>query len=241
MKVRSTLVAIAALVAGTGAATAAPPMDLARPDARRVTVQTVTTLPGRARPSLSEPVQAWYETGSHPGERVVTIPGSEVERVLMAGRRPVAGSFSDFRWRFDAATGHVEEASFSGVVSEPIRIGPLRASAHVSIAVVLSTRMPGGYRRPRRVAGRTVVDYCGDPGRAGCTAVETAAYDPASGWVRANGAVCARWRALRTLAYTSMGRARFAELEPVGTPDAPVLRLERAARLRVAAGEAPSC
>ena len=241
MRFRSMLVAIAVLLAGPGAAVADPPMDLARREARWVTVQVDSTSPGEGRPRLSHPAKAWYEVGARPSERVVTVPGSEVERVLFAGRRPATGSFSDFVWHFDAATGHVEEASFSGVVTEPIRIGPLRTVARVSIEVLLSTRMPGGYRRPRHVAGRTVTDYCADSDRSGCTAVATATYDPESGWVRANGAVCASWRAFRTLVYTSMGQARFAELEPAVPRDQPALPPEHAPLLWAAGGGEPAC
>jgi len=71
--------------------------------------------------------------------------------------------------------------------------------------------MTGGYRQPHRVAGRKVITYCGDQRHPDCTAVATSAYDPGSGQVRANGAVCATWRSIQTLAYTALGHARFSE------------------------------
>lgn len=221
MKELSALVAIAILFAVAERATALEPMDLSRRTARWITVQVVTSAPGEAKPRLSEPVHAWYEVGSRPGERVITVPGPEVERVFLAERRPIEDSFSDFVWVFDATTGHVSSASFSGSLDEPVRIGPFQTRARVSITVVLSTRFSGGYRRQRRIAGRTVVGYCAELLRTDCTPAASAAYDPSSGWVRANGAVCATWRTFHTLAYTQLGWARFAEKEPHGKPIAP--------------------
>jgi hypothetical protein len=107
----------------------------------------------------------------------------------------------------------VTSASFSGQVDEPIRIGPIRSSARVAILVELSTQAPGGYRAARELAGRTVIDYCPDPNGPDCTAVASSVYDAGSGWVRANGPVCAVWHSLQTVAYTPLGQARFEELD----------------------------
>lgn len=186
-------------------------MDLARRQARWVTVEAVITSPDATHERLSQPARAWYEVGARPGERIVTVPGHEVERVLFADRTPVDGSFSDFVWVFDATTGHVVSASLSGSISEPIRLGPLRTAAEVSIEILVSTRISGGYQPPHRIAGKTVIGYCADPSLPDCHPVPIAAYDRASGWVRSAGAVCASWRSLRTLAYTSLGQARFTE------------------------------
>ncbi len=201
------------LMAGTTRAIAGGAMELARLEPRWVTVQVVTTIPGDRELRLSEPAIAWYQADPGSRRRTVTVPGSQVERVFFANRSPVDHSFSDFVWVFDAATGHVSSASFSGLVDERIRVGPLRTSARVAIAVEVSTHVPGGYLAPRELAGRTVVGYCPDPTQAGCTAVASTVYDPESGWVRANGAVCAAWHSLRTLAYTSLGQAKFRELD----------------------------
>ena len=241
MKPTATLVAIAFLLAGIGRATAVQPMDLANPEARWVSVQVVTTSPGDPHPRLSPPARAWYELGPQAGERLITVPGSEVEAVLFADRSPVDRSFSDFVWILDAESGHVSAASFSGRVHEPVEIGPLRTAAQVSIAVLLSTHMPGGYQRPRRIAGRTVIGYCADSGRPDCSGVAGAVYDAESGWVRANGAVCASWRSLRTLAYTSLGHARFAELRPGPSPSAPPQRARAAPPRAAAHTGAPTC
>lgn len=217
MKRLARLTAIAALV-GAGSAAAGPPMDLARREHRWVEVRVVTTPPDARRPRLSQPARAWYTVGPRPHQRTVTVPGPSVERAFFADRRPLRQSFTDFVWVFDASTGHVVSAGFSGEVVEPVRFGPFQASARVSIAIALSTLAPGGYREPRELAGRRVFGYCADPEHPDCTSVASAAYDPGSGWVEANGAVCASWRSLRTLAYTSLGRARFAELRPHGGP-----------------------
>jgi hypothetical protein len=211
-------VAILALLTDPTRAMAGDAMDLERLEPRWVEVQVVTTSPGDPVPRFSEPVAAWYE--AEEAWRTVTIPGGAVERIFFAERSPVEQCFSDFVWVFDAATGHVTSASFSGLVDEPIRIGPVRSSARVRILVALSTRVTGGYDAPRELAGRTVIAYCPDVERAGCTAVTSSTYDPESGWVRANGAVCAVWHSFRTLAYTSLGQARFRELDRPSELDA---------------------
>jgi hypothetical protein len=234
----SALVAVGLLLASTAGAATAQPMDLANRKARWVIVQALITSSDTRQGHLSRPARAWYRVGATPGERVVIVPGPEVERVFFADRQAVEHSFSDFVWTLDATSGHVISASFSGAVREPIRIGPIRTAVEVSIEASFSTHMPGGYGQPHRIAGRTVIRYCGDARRPDCTAVATAAYDPESGWVRANGAVCATWRSLRTLAYTSLGQARFSEL-PGG--DEPPRRLPSAPLVLVAEPAPPAC
>lgn len=241
MKALSILITILIPLAAATRANANDPMDLARTEARWISVQVINALPGERHPRPGPPARAWYAVGDRPGERVVTVPGPEVERIFFANRSPVDRSFSDFVWVFDAETGHVLSASFTGMVSEPVWIGPLQATARVAIAARLSTRMPGGYRRPRRIAGRTVTGYCADSDLPECTAVEPAAYDPETGWVRANGAVCASWRSLRTLAYTTMGQARFLELNAYGAPERPVRMPADAPPHPRAQIHAPSC
>ncbi|MBW2229926.1 MAG: hypothetical protein JRH17_06035 [Deltaproteobacteria bacterium] len=233
--------AIVLLFAGTTQATAGEAMDLARLESRWVALQVVTTIPGDPEPHLSGPALGWYEAGPGKTQRSVTVPGPEVERIFFADRSPVDHSFSDFVWVFDVVTGHVVSASFSGLVDEPIRIGPIRSSVRVSILVELSTRAAGGYRAPRELAGRTVIDYCPDPTRLGCTEVPGAVYDSESGWVSANGGVCAVWRSLSTHAYTSIGQARFQELDPsrvaMSTPSEPTIERRPAGSL----GDARRC
>ena len=189
-------------------------MDLARAESRWVSVQVTTSLPGQDPQRLSDAVRAWYAPVRGTSRRTVRVPGALVERSLLAERQPVAGSFSDFVWVFEAATGHVLSASFAGRIDEPVRIGPFRSSARVSIVTHLSTRVMGGYRVVRQIAGHTILGFCRASRDAACVPVTGAAYDRSSGWVRANGAVCASWRSLRTLAYTSLGHARFRELQP---------------------------
>ncbi|MCA9512302.1 MAG: hypothetical protein R3E88_10275 [Myxococcota bacterium] len=238
MSALSSQVALGLIVAAAASAQTPRPMDLANPAARWVAVRALVAPSDAADGRLSPPARAWYEPGATPGERVVSVPGPEVERVFFADRKAVASSFSDFVWVLDAASGHVLAASFSGAIDEPVEIGPLHTSVEVSIAASFSTRMPGGYRRPHRIAGRSVIAYCADARHRDCTAVATAAYDPESGRVRANGAVCATWRSLRTLAYTSLGQAWFTELE---SEDAPPRRPRRAPLLLAAEGAPPAC
>ena len=202
------------LLTGKPEAAAGQPMDLGRQESRWVEVQVATALPGDREPRLSAPALGWYEVGPGSTQRTVRVPGAEVERIFLADRHPVERSFSDFVWIFDARTGHVQSASFSGLVDQPIRLGPLQLWARVSIAVELSTLVTGGYSKPHPLGGQTVVGYCPDSTAQGCTAVSPSVYETATGWVRANGAVCAAWHSLRTLAYTSLGHARFQELEP---------------------------
>ena len=66
-------------------------------------------------------------------------------------------------------------------------------------------------------------------------------YDPESGWVRANGPVCAVWHSLHTTAYTPLGQARFGELDSSRGTDSALgpPKLER--RLVSNAGESLAC
>jgi hypothetical protein len=227
-RLRTALLASAALgwLAGAPAYADGEPMDLRRSDARPVEVQVVTMSATDGTPRLSPPVRGWFEAGPRKNQGTVSVPGAVVERTILADRHPVASTFSDFVWTFDIDTGEVS-SSLTGLVDQPIVLGPLHLVARVAISFSLSTETTAGYTPPRALAGQTVVGYC-DPGSSDCTAASSALYDPSTGWVQANGPVCAAWHAYQTRAYTTLGHARFLELDRHdgggSTPPAPALR-----------------
>jgi hypothetical protein len=205
---------LASLVLADARPAASQPMDLASLQSRWVRVEVVLSPPDVSGRRLSEPALAWYESGPGPTQRTVIVPSAVVERVLLADRNPVDRSFSDYVWVFDATTGHVVSASFSGLVDERLRLGPIDVSARVSISAVLTSLAAAGYRAPTSFESRSVVGFCADPGAAGCTEVASSGLDPSSGWVRANGPVSATWRSLEVHAFTPLGHARFLEQQP---------------------------
>lgn len=220
LRMKALFAAAISLVAGEGAA-ASDPMDLRRTDARSVELQVVIASPRDGRLSLSPLVRGRFEAGPAKNQRTVTVPGAEVERVLLPDQNPVAASFSDFVWTFDADTGSVLSASLSGLVDQPIHVGPMQLVARVAISFALSTQTRAGYGPPHPLAGQTVVSFC-DPDASECTAARNADYDASTGWVQANGPVCAVWHSFQTRAYTTLGHARFFELDPGdGGGDAP--------------------
>lgn len=160
---------------------------------------------------VEEPVLAWLEPGPAPGLARVSVPAATVETVLLAAEHPVPGTFSDFVWIFDVATGHVRRADVSGRVLHDVDWGIASVSAEVDLRIHLDTRRAAGFEPPRRIFGRRVRAYCTSPGD--CTPVEPRPYRPETGEVLAVGSACARWHGLRTVAFAPLGDVRMAELD----------------------------
>ena len=89
MSALSSQVALGLIVAAAASAQTPRPMDLANPAARWVAVRALVAPSDAADGRLSPPARAWYEPGATPGERVVSVPGPEVEQHLR--RRAVVG------------------------------------------------------------------------------------------------------------------------------------------------------
>jgi hypothetical protein len=173
-----------------------------------------TDRPGQLDSVYTPEFPAWLEPAERPGEVRVTIPGSAVERHLLVNQQPVAGSFSDFVWRFDAATGQVLSASLSGALLKRIDWGFFSSEVEAQIEIAMDTRGAAGYREPRSLLGERLHDFCAPSDTPDCTLVEPAHLDDRSGYVNAVGVVSARSHGITTTSFCPLGEAIFRELAP---------------------------
>jgi hypothetical protein len=209
------------LLAPLGLAIAAPPapaepMQLADTRPRWVTVRFEVSpedAPGRLDAHYGEPLPAWLEPDGALGCVRVTIPAHAVEIRLLPGQGARPGSLGDFTWRFDAESGHVLSASFSGVLVRRLGVGLLRFDTEVEIRTELGTLRAAGFRGPERLLGEDFLAYCDPSQEEGCRAVPAIPYDPRTGYVNAVGFVRGRALGIETRTFSSLGEARFEELE----------------------------
>ena len=192
---------------------AADPLDLrdARPRPVRVAFEvSPTERPDAQNVVYSEPVTAWVEPGAAAGQVRVRVPGSAMER-LLAKFDPVPGSFGDYVWTFDAASGEVIAAGFEGRLWQNVDFGFFRTAVETKIEVQVGTRAAVGYRAPYTQLGQVVVDVC-EPGTPGCTRVAPAPLDPRTGHVNAVGTIHASAiGGLGALTFSPLGEAVFSE------------------------------
>jgi hypothetical protein len=181
-------------------AAAADPVDLGNPQPRWISMRFA---------AAPEPVFAWLEPGPRPGLVTVSVPASTVEAKLLGGEHPVAGSFTDFVWILDAASGDVLRADLAGRVIHELEWGFASFEADVELHIHLDTLHPAGFTPPRRLFGRPMRAYC--TAQDDCTPVAPVRYRAREGEVRAVGSACARWRGLRTRAFSTLGEARLSE------------------------------
>lgn len=180
-------------------AAAADPVNLDNPHPRWISMRIA---------SAPQPVLAWLEPGRLPGQVVLTVPAATVEAQLLGAEHPVARSFSDFVWVLDATTGDVLRADLAGRVIHELTWGLGSFDAEVALNVHLDTLHAAGYT-PRRLFGRPMRAYC--TAADDCTPVTPLRYQPRSGEVRAVGSACARWKGLRTQAFSPLGEASLSE------------------------------
>jgi len=159
-------------------------------------------------------IRAWLEAGDHPGWMKVTIDRRDVERVLFADDDPVAGSFSDFVWVFDAVTGEVISAVLSGAFTQELDWGLFRSKVRTQVEADMATNRVGGVKKPRRWLGQQLFEYCSDEGVERCSVVDASDYDVASGYVNAVGDLSVRFGELTLHTYSPLGEAVFSEAEP---------------------------
>jgi len=130
------------------------PMDLSNAEPRRVAVRfevSPAEHPGRTDSVYTPPLAAWLEPEQRAARLRVTIPGPTVEAHLVAGHEPVPGSFSDFVWSFDPATGHVHSATVHGRVVRTLDWGLARTRARARLRFRMDTLGTAGFRAPHRV------------------------------------------------------------------------------------------
>lgn len=197
-------------------AAAADPVDLANPEPRWVSVRFEISPPddpGQTNTLYSQAYPAWLQAGERPGEVQLSIDGAAMERYLRRSRDPVAGSFSDFVWHVDVATGHVRSAGFSGRLHERVGLG---LSVKAPMRVRMGTQVSAGYEAARRVLGNRYHRYCMSSSR-GCTLVEPKAYDPATGYVNAVGDIRVSSGPIEVRSFSPLGEALFSEVDaPLG-------------------------
>ena len=159
----------------------------------------------------TEPLPAWLEPADVEGQLVARVAGELVERHLFGDENPVAGSFSDFVWTFDATTGHVESAVVSGSLRPTFGWRFFSKSITADIRIEMTTRGVAGFTGPKRRLGQLIFEYCAEPDASHCTLVRAVRYEPRSGYVNAVGAVVAKLSGIRMRSFSPLGEARFSE------------------------------
>jgi hypothetical protein len=191
----------------------ADPLDLhdARPRPVRVAFEiSPTAQPGALDIVYSEPVTAWLDADPASGRVRVRVPARAMEEFL-AAHDPVPGSFGDYVWTFDPASGDVVTAEFHGRLWQTADFGLFQTRVDTQIEVHVGTLVAVGVRAPYTQLGQVIVDVC-EPGTPGCTRVAPAALDPRTGYVNAVGTIRASaLGGLGALTFSPLGEAVFSE------------------------------
>jgi hypothetical protein len=194
---------------------AAEPLDLLDPTPRPVYVVfevSPVDRPDQLDARYGEPFVAWLEPAKQRERVRVTLDASSVER-MMEAHQPKRGTFSDFVWVFDPASGHVLSASLTGTLMTHLDWGLFTTRVETDIEVLMSTQQVGGFLRPRERLGQMIFAYCaGD--EPDCTSVRPRPYEPSSGYVNAVGEIVARSVVGGIVArtFSPLGEAIFSEL-----------------------------
>lgn len=198
-------------------ASSAEPLDLS--DRRPRAVEVRFELSPKDQPGTLDTAWGAYRRGQlapTPDGAVIEIrlPSSEVEAMLReAGTRAVPGTFSEFVWRIDPATGHVLRAELRGRVREELRLGPFRTDKAIDIEVEMTTVSAGGYRSDQGVLGIQTHHFCRpEVEPEPCLAVAPVRYDPRRGYVNAVGSVRAATPLAEVRAFSPLGEAEFREI-----------------------------
>lgn len=202
------------LLAVTLAAKAtAAPMDLSDATPRWVAVRFETSpaeQPARTDVVYGPPLAAWLEPEAEGARVRVAIPGHEVETRLVADHEPVPGTFSDFVWSFDPATGDVR-STMDGTVMRTLHWGIAHLRTQAQLHFRMDTLHVAGFRKPRRLLGQSVVDYCDPDAQRDCVRVRPRRYDPATGYVNAVGPIEVENALIGVRTFSTLGEAIFSE------------------------------
>lgn len=218
--------ALAAILLGLRATPiAAAALDLADPTPRWIEVRfevSPSSEPGRLDSTWSLPRAAHLSSRPDEHRVEIRIPASEVEAQLRStGTDVVVGTFSDFVWTLDPATGHVAAAALTGRVRERVPLGLFSTHVEVAIRVEMTTRTDAGFRSTRSPIGIEIHDYCAPTGsNDGCTVVPARPLDPARGYVNAVGRLFAAAALTEVQAFSPLGEVRFSE-RPLDVVDGP--------------------
>ncbi len=205
------------LVAPGGAlAAAGEPLDLLDPRPREISVYFEVSpreAPHQTRTVFTGAFSARVEPGERASELRVVVPAATVEAHLLGDHRPIPDSFSDFVWVFDVETGHVISAQLRGHVQPELDWGFTKTRTRAEIRVDMQTTTTGGFEQPRRVLGNLVYRYCSDALDPECNVVDTAPFDPATGYVNAVGRVWVHANFIDVFNFSPLGEAIFKESE----------------------------
>jgi hypothetical protein len=168
--------------------------------------------PGRLATFFTPSLPAWLEPGPEPGTVRVTVPGRAVEQRFLRDQRTRPGSFSDFVWIFEAASGAVLSARLRGTLVRHLELGPIAGDVDTPFATDLTTSRVAGFEPGRRVFGQLVFPFC-RTASDGCTIVRPRRYDPATGYVNAVGPLLATALGVSAQAFSPLGEAIFTEQE----------------------------
>jgi hypothetical protein len=198
----------------------AAPLDLSDPTPRWIEVRFEISphdAPGQLDDVWGAARRAYLE--AEPGtQRVrIRIPGEELESQLRStGTDPIRGTFSEFVWTLDAATGHVLKAELTGRVRESFRLGIFKSSTDVEIRVEMTTQSPAGFRPANLILGQTTHAFCRGTGKTNdCTLVQPMRFDPGRGYVNAVGSLRAVTALARIRTFSPLGYVVFCESDSV--------------------------
>ena len=209
------LTGILSIAAPTGNAWAAEPMDLGDPRPRAVAVRFETSpsdQPGRLASLYTPAVPAWLTPGDLDGQVRVTIRGADIEARWFNDQRVRPGSFSDFVWVFDAASGEVVSAHLRGILVRRFEFGIFASDIETEIETEMTTRTRAGFEPGRVRLGQLVFHLCVREERD-CTIVQPVPYDPRTGYVNAVGALVGRALGTAARSFSPLGEAIFSESE----------------------------
>ena len=218
MFARRTIGRISLGIAALAAPAAGEPMDLANAQPRLVAVRfevSPADRPGQIDAVYTPEFAAWLEPGEQPGEVRVRIDGWVVEEHLLEGHQPQRGTFSDFVWVFDAATGAVRSATVTGWVERELRFGFVSWRAEARVIARMDTQGAAGYGAAGELFGHAIRRFCRSAQeRSDCTLVPARPYDRLSGYVNAVGEIRATTGSLEVDSFSPLGEAIFSEVDP---------------------------
>ncbi len=206
--------ALAAVALLLAAPVAAEPMDLSNATARWVAVRFEVSpedRPGQVRSRFSRRFMAWLAPDEREGALRVTVAAPIVENHLFIGQEPSPGSFSDFVWIIDSATGHVLSARTAGLLLREIGWGFARWKTDATVDISMDTFAAVGFQRSR-LLGRPYPKLCKPPDANRCTVVHPVRFEQETGYVNAVGYVTARWNGLTVRSFSPLGEAIFSEI-----------------------------
>lgn len=210
-----TAFAIVAAIATAAVARASEPMNLGDPRPRAVSVRfetSPTDQPGRLASHYSDAVPAWLEPADLAGQVRVTITSADVETRRFRNQRVRPGSFSDFVWIFDAASGEVVSAHLRGTLVRSFDFGAFRSDVETQLETEMTTQTRVGFEPGRVRLGQLVFPLCMREG-GDCTIVTPVRYDRRTGYVNAVGPLVGSALGTAARSFSPLGEAIFSEAE----------------------------